>query len=142
MIFLEYERAKRKYLQAQERLEIALTEHEKMIAKTMPNAIRYDRVSVQHDPDSNILDEYVIELEEKKIANKITALKQILFDRESLLKLKEKELRHSTDKMDRIYCLKYLESKNPNTIAKSMNYSLSQIYRKIDRIQKEIRKII
>ena len=108
----------------------------------MPNAIRYDRVSVQHDPDSSILDEYVIELEDKKIANKINALKQILFDRESLLKLKEKELRHSTDKMDRIYCLKYLESKNPNAIAKSMNYSLSQIYRKIDRIQKEIRKII
>lgn len=140
MIFLEYERAKKKYLQAQERFDNALTEQERLLTRTMPNAIRYDRVSVQNAPDANTLDNYVIALEEKKIGVKISALKQILFDRENLLRLKEKELRRSTDKYDRIYCLKYLDSKNPSTIAKNMNYSLSQIYRKIDKIQSEIRK--
>jgi len=140
MVFLEYERAKNKYSKAQMWLDDALTEQERLLTKTMPNAIRYDRVNVKSSPNGNVLDDYVIAKQEKKIDNKICRMRQLLADRERLLKLKEKELRASKDKLDQIYCMRYVDDKRIYLIAKTLNYSESQIYRILDKIQREIRK--
>lgn len=139
MVFLEYERAKNKYSKAQMWLDDALTEQERLLTKTMPNAIRYDRVNVKSSPNGNVLDDYVIAKQEKKIDNKIFRMRQLLSDREKLLKLKEKELRVSKDKLDQIYCMRFVDNKRTYLIAKTLNYSESQIYRILDKIQKEIR---
>ncbi len=140
MVFLEYERAKNKYSKAQMWLDDALTEQERLLTKTMPNAIRYDKVNVKSSPNGNVLDDYVIAKQEKKIDNKICRMRQLLADRERLLKLKENELRVSKDKLDQIYCMRYVDDKRIYLIAKTLNYSESQIYRILDKIQREIRK--
>ena len=142
MVFLEYERARIKYSEAQMRFDEALTEQERLLTRTMPNAIRYDKVNVKTSPNGNVLDDYVIAKEEKKIDKKISRLRQLLSDREKLLRLKEKELRMSKDNLDQVYCMRFIDNKRTYLIAKTLNYSESQIYRILDKIQRIIEKSI
>lgn len=142
MVFLEYERAKIKYSEAQMRFDEALTEQERLLTRTMPNAIRYDKVNVKTSQNGNVLDDYVIAKEEKKIDKKISRLRQLLTDREKLLRLKERELRVSKDNLDQVYCMRFVDNKRTYLIAKTLNYSESQIYRILDKIQRIIEKSI
>lgn len=139
MIYLEYERFKVKYLEIQNKYNEILTEKENLFTKTQPNAIRYDLEHVQGGDHENGFDSYLIAKEEKKIDERLFEARQLLEDREKLLLLKEKELRASKDKLDRIYCMRFVDNKRPYIIARSLNYSESQIYRIIDKIQKSLR---
>ena len=136
MIYIEYESYRLKYLELQEQFNRILTEKERLFTKTLPNAIRYDKEHVQCSPDTNTLEEYVINLDEKKIDESLARLRQLLEDRGKLLELKEQELRKSQDKDDRVYCLKYLDGYGINKICKIMSYSRSQIYKILNRISK------
>lgn len=134
MVYQVYEEYKVKYLSAQKAFDVVLTEKERIFTKTQPNAIRYDQDKIQVSPDANMMDNYVIEMERKRINEKLAELRLLLMDRESLLRLKEAELRHSKDIYDRIYVLKYLEGKRVEKIAKEVGYSDSQVYRKLEKI--------
>lgn len=138
-VFIDYEIYKCKYLEIQSKYNEILTEKENLFTKTQPNAIRYDKEHVQGGTYGNGFDEYLIAKEHDKIDERLIEARQLLEDRERLLKLKEKELRESKDKMDLIYCMRYVDNKRPYAIARSLNYSESQIYRILDKIQKEIR---
>ena len=138
-VFIDYETYKCKYLEIQVKYNEILTEKENLFTKTQPNAIRYDKVQVQGGKYGNGFDEYLIAKEKKKIDERLAEARQLLEDRERLLKLKEKELRASKDKLDLIYCMRFVDNKRPYAIARSLNYSESQIYRILDKIQKEIR---
>lgn len=140
MIYLEYERLKEKYYLAQRWFDQALTEQERLITKTMPSAISYDKDSVQSSPSSNMLDDYVIEMEEKRVKEKIERMRLLVDSRESLLNSKEKELRKSHDKFDKIYVNHFIDGLSPKSIAKALNYSISQVYRMIEAIKSAIRK--
>lgn len=141
MIYLDYEMFKSKYLETQVKYNAILTEKEDLFTRTQPNAIRYDKERVQSSGGiGNGFDEYLIAKESKKIDERLEEVKSLLDDREKLLRLKEKELRLSNDKMDRIYLLRYVEGIKPHKIAKSLNYSVSQVYRVLNQIESSIQK--
>lgn len=140
MVFLDYERAKIKYYKAQEWLDEALNEQEKLMTRTMPSAINYQKPVVQNSPDGNVFDDYLIAKEEKKVKRKIAQRRQLLEDRERLLILKEKELRKSHDKMDIVYVNWKIDGQSPEAISEALHYSKSQVYRMIGGIKSAIRK--
>ena len=140
MLFLEYERAKIKYYKAQMWFEEALSEQERLLTKTMPSAITYGKPNVQSSPNGNVLDDYVIAKEEKRIDKKISRMRKLMDDREKILKAKEQELRKSHDKLDLVYLNYWIDGLSPEGIAKALNYSKSQVYRMIGNIKSLIRK--
>lgn len=140
MVFLDYEREKIKYYKAQEWFDEALNEQERLITRTMPSAIRYNKPVVQSSPDGNVMDDYVIAMEEKRIKRKIAHRRQLLEDRERLLSIKEKELRKSHDKMDIVYVNWKIDGHSPEEISEGLHYSKSQVYRMIGGIKSAIRK--
>lgn len=138
-VYIDYETYRVKYLEIQSQYNEILTEKENLFTKTQPNAIRYDKVSVQGGKLDNGFDEYLIAKEKAHIDARLIEARQLLEDRERLLKLKEKELRASKDKLDLIYCMRFVDCKRPYAIARALNYSESQIYRILDKIQRDIR---
>lgn len=138
MVYPEYERYKAKCKSLQERFEKVLLEKEIIFTRTLPNAIRYDRDQVQTSIDGNVLDDYVISLEERKIEETLDQIRQSLKDWETLLDMKEKELRKSRAIHDRVYVSRYIDGIGINRIAKDISYSRAQIYRILRQIDKKI----
>lgn len=138
MVYLEYERLKSKYRRIQDQYDDVLTEHERLFTKTLPKAITYDKDTVQSSPSTDMMVNYVISEEEKGIDEQLKKLKKLLKERRRLLIAKEEELRKSQNKNDKIYTLKYLEGMGVNKIANTLHYSVSQVYRIVQRIEKRI----
>ena len=117
MVYLEYETLKAKYRRVQE---------------------AYDKDTVQSSPSADMLANYVISEEEKGIDEKLKSLKRLLKERRRLLMAKEEELRMSKNKSDIIYTLKYLDGFGVHKIANTLHYSVSQVYRTLEKIEKRI----
>lgn len=141
MIYLEYEMYKIKYIESQEQFSMVLTEKERLLTKTMPSAIRYDKDKVQSSPTGNILEDYVVALEDEHIDEKLNQLRQILNDRKLLLEIKERELRQSQDMPDKVYVHRYIDGHGINRISRDLSYSKSQIYRILGQIEKRCDKM-
>lgn len=137
MIYPEYEQYKARYNDLQNIFASFLLEKESLFTKTLPNAIRYDKDRVQSSIDGNMLESYVIKLEDSRIDEKLDHVRQTLQDWEILLDAKERDLRKSQDKYDRIYTFKYLDGYGIKKICKIMNYSRAQTYRMIGQIEKK-----
>ena len=137
MIYPEYEQYKARYNDLQNIFASFLLEKESLFTKTLPNAIRYDKDRVQSSIDGNMLESYVIKLEDSRIDEKLDHVRQTLKDWEILLDAKERDLRKSQDKYDRIYTFKYLDGYGIKKICKIMNYSRAQTYRMIGQIEKK-----
>lgn len=137
MIYPEYEAYKERFLESQRIFSDALLEKEKLFTMTQPNAIRYDQDKVQVSPVGSVLESYIIALEKSGIDEKLKTVRQLFEDRERLLLLKEKELRQSQDRFDRIYVMRFLEGYKIGKIAKVMNYSRSQVYRIIQEMNRK-----
>lgn len=135
-VYIDYELYKSRYYETQRALNDILTEKEKIFTRTLPNAIRYDKQVVGGGLPKNNFDEYMSELEENKVNERLAEAKQLLFERQKLLYLKEQELRASKDKVDVVYRMRFLDDIKPSTIAKALAYSESQIYRIIDQIRR------
>lgn len=149
MIYLEYEDYLCKYKEAQKAYESILTEKESLFQRTQPKSTmgEYERefdksISVGGVGGSrvNLIEEYVIEVEEKHINERLEAAKSILDDRAALLSQKEQELRKSKRIDDELYILRYLENKRIKDIARMLNYSEPQIYRRLKHIRQKIKR--
>ena len=139
MIYLEYESYKRKYLDLQEQFNEFLLEKERILTKTLPKAIRYDKdLTTTGVPDDNPLESYVMELERSKVDVHLDHIRKLLEDRKMLLDAKEKELRTSYNQYDRVYTMRYLDGYGIKRICTEMNFSRAQIYRILDEIKKKI----
>lgn len=134
MIYKTYEEYKNRYYMTQQNYNDLLTEKERLFVRTQPNAIRYDKLNVKSSPNSNVLEDYVIEKEKQQLDQRIDEMKKLLDDRRNLMLLKEAELRKSKDMYDRIYTMRYLEDMSVERIAKKVNYSVSQVYRILTKI--------
>lgn len=141
MIYLEYEMYKIKYAESQEQFNMILTEKERLFTKTLPIAIRYDKDKVQSSPTGNMLEDYIIAMDDEQINERLSQLRQLLSDRSMLLQLKENELRQSRDIPDRVYVHRFIDGHGINRIAKDLNYSKSQIYRILGQIRKRCDKM-
>lgn len=135
-VYIDYELYKSRYYETQKALNDILTEKEKIFTRTLPNAIRYDNQVVGGGLPHNNFDEYMSELEDNKVNERLAEAKQLLFERQKLLYLKEQELRASKDKVDVVYRMRFLDDIKPSTIAKALAYSESQIYRILEQIKK------
>ena len=135
-VYIDYEIYKARYYETQKALNDILTEKEKIFTRTLPNAIRYDNQVVGGGLPHNNFDEYMAELEENKVNERLAEAKQLLFERQKLLYLKEQELRASKNKIDVVYRMRFLDDIKPSTIAKALAYSESQIYRILEQIKK------
>ncbi len=134
MIYKTYEEYKNRYYMTQQNYNDLLTEKERLFVRTQPNAIRYDKLNVKSSPNSNVLEDYVIENEKRQLDRRIAEMKVLLDDRRNLMLLKEAELRKSKDMYDKIYTMRYLEDMSVERIAKKVNYSVSQVYRILTKI--------
>ena len=140
MIYPEYEAYKERFLESQRIFNEALLEKEKLFVMTQPNAIRYDMDKVQTSPVGSILESYIIALEKSGIDERIKTIRQLFEDRERLLLLKEKDLRLSHDKYDRVYVCKYLDGLSITMTAKKLNYAKSHVYRIFKEIKSNLQK--
>jgi len=138
MIYLEYELYKAKYLDALEVLNEYLSEKERIITKTMPNAIRYDKdITTTGVPDETPLESYIIELEKSQIDKKLAIWRDIVEGRKRLLECKREELMQSQALCDKVYRMKYFDGYGINKIASILHYSRAQIYRIYGDISKK-----
>ena len=138
MYYLDYEIQKRKYSEAQQKLDDILMEREEIFDRTQPKSIPFDKEKVDGGSQKNAFDEYLVELERKRINERIAEAKNMLDDRKELFQTVEKMLMESKDQDDIIYRMKYIECKNNRQIAKIIHYSESQIYRILKNISKMI----
>lgn len=141
MVYLEYERVKMSCISTKNRFAHLLLEKERILTETLPNAIRYDKDNVQTSIEGNLLDNYVIEMDEKGIDKRLAKLRQSLKDWEILLEFMERRLRSSKEIPDRIYVMRHLDGYGIKRICKEINYSRSQIYRILDKIEKNCRNL-
>ena len=139
MLYIEYEIYKSKYKETQQIYDEILTEKERIFQKTQGKAIRYDIERVSGGEYSNVLDNYIIEKDEKRIDQRLDEVKSLLNDRERLLSLKEQELRNSKILYDKIYRMSYLDHIKPYKISEYIGYSKSQIYRILEKIERNIK---
>lgn len=140
MLYLEYEKAKASFTRAQMMFEDALLEKERLFTMTQPRAITYDKDTVQTSPCGDVLDKYVIALEDEKIEEKLRPFRELMLNSESLLEIKERELRRSPDRFDRIYTCRFLDGMSLRAIAKDLNFSKTEVHRNLQSILKNISK--
>ena len=141
MVYLEYERFKARYRLTQDLYSEILAEKEELFGRTQPRTAPTDKDRVSGGSDANVFESYVIEMESKRIDERLTIVKSILDERHGLLRLKEQELRESKDIPDRIYCYRHLDHKRIKWIARKVNYSEAQVYRHLDAIRKNTKAI-
>ena len=136
MLYIEYYNYWQSYKATQERYNEILMEKEELFQQTQAKAITYDRDKVQGGAINNTLETYIEKKDERKIDERLEEAKSILDDRERLLKIKETELRASNHLHDKVYCMRYIDFISPYKIAKMLNYSKSEIYRILEKIDK------
>lgn len=136
MVYPEFESCLIRYRSIQDHFFDVLMEKERLLTKLLPNATTFDKDKVQGTPSNNPLEDYIMECDEKQIDEQIEKYKVLIIDVERLVKSKEKELRLSQDKFDKIYRMRFLDGMGIAKICKAMNYSRPQIYRYLKTIEK------
>ena len=138
MLYLDYERFRKNYLEAQHIYDEVLSEKEELFARTQPKAVQFDKEPSIGGDKGNPFDSYLVEKERKRIDERLTEAKLILNERKDLLKLKEQELKNSNDIYDKIYRLRYIVRWKVSKISRETGYSESQVYRICGQIVKNL----
>ena len=138
MIFLEYEKFKQKYFDAQKKFDEILQEKEELFTKTQPQSPNWDKIGQPSNQVVSKFDNYVCAKESYKIDERLREIKTILADRKKLLELKSKELDESNEKVDKFYKMRFIELLTMKQISRKLNYEKSQTY----RLRSEVIKIL
>lgn len=139
MLYLDYERYRRSYYEAQRQYDAILMEKTKLFAQTQPRAARMDAERVMTSSVVNTFEAYLIAKEERRIDERLSEAKSLLDGREHLLRQKENELRQSKDIHDRIYRLRYIEHAKISRITRDVCYSRAQVFRILDAMRENMR---
>ena len=135
--YIEHNKQYNEYVQAQNDLQDVLDEYMIVFQKTQPK-VSYGE-HTQGNP-TNKVEEFVIEVERRRLYKRMTDAKAVIDAKGELLKIAEEQLRKSKDIYDLIYTKKWVDKKRPKDIYREldlmgMNYSRSQIYEIIKRIK-------
>ena len=136
MVYPEYAKAKAKYEQSLARYNELLDEKEQLFVKTQPKGIDYTKDVVKHSATNKTNDMYLIALERSKIDERLKECNIITNERKSIVDLLEGKLRVSNNRCDIVYCLKYVDELSIRQIATRLNYSRSQIFRILKKINR------
>lgn len=120
--------------------EVLLREREDLFERTQPQGIRYDKDKVMSSPESDPFAQYMAEMERTGLQKRLETAKDIMNDYKTIMNEREASLRRSKDIMDKIYRMRYLDHMKPLYIARRVGYSKSEIYRKLDAIEKKMGK--
>lgn len=132
-VYVDYEKFKKKYHDAQNKFDAILKEKEALFSRTLPKSPKWDKIGFSLQ-SHNSFDDYLIAKEKKKIDQRLHEIKSILNDRERLLQLKEVELRKSKNNVDIIYRMRFLDHIHITNISLMVHYSESQVYRILQSI--------
>lgn len=138
--YIDYEWYLVRYESIQERFVKVLLEKERLLTRTLPSAIRYDKDKVQNTIDDNPLEDYIIGVEEKELDVKISCLRHHLEDWRVLMDVKEEELRKSQVLIDRVYVMRYLDGIGVNKMCRILHYEKTRIYELLTEIAKNGKK--
>lgn len=114
MLYIEYETFKRRYHKLQKEFDGVLSKKERIIAQKKST---------------------------DKINEKLDEIRKTLDDRKKLMNDKEQELRSSKEAEDVIYRMKYIDNASVNTIRHIVHYSETEVYRKLAKINKNLKNI-
>lgn len=135
MIYPIYLKYKHNYEMSLEMVQQILDEKTLVFQRTQPKAIE-NKEKVQGGIRSNPLEEYAVEMEERRINERLEEAKSLLKDRELLMKKKELELRFSPNLYDRIFCMRVLDGLDIREISEKISYSESHTYRMVKKMIK------
>lgn len=135
-----YDRARAKYIAAQNTYRAAVDKKELLFQRTQPQAIEIKPDKIMGSGDSNPLEAYMIAKDQLQIDTVITEAWELLRDRERILAVAERDLRGSVGLWDRIYTARYLDGIEVEHIAKRIHYSKSQVYRILETITEKMRQ--
>lgn len=134
-LFIEHYKLNEEYKEAKKEFEKALAKKSQLLYSVVPKAANFENELVK-DSSSNKFLNYTIKMEEiDKEINVRRNLRDVL---EYRLKLKEIELNNSSNILDKVYLLKYVDERKVRYICIKTNYSKTQIYRILEEIKKKI----
>lgn len=136
------------FLKAQRNLESILDEQEVLIQRVLPKSslAEHEREFLPNSPTTGgkaltrKAEEYAIEVERRKIKERLAEAREILSDRKLLLQIKEEELRKSRDIYNMIYTCKWVDGMKAEAIIDTTGYSRSQVYNIINRLEKQLER--
>ena len=131
MMYVDYELSKRRLDETRKAFELMLDEKEELFVRTQPGATRYDK-------PPTAFEDYVSAKERTNLDERLSEMRSLMADRQTLLKAKEADLRKSNDILDRVYCLRMIDKQRIFRIAKITHYTDRQVYRFIGCIIRTI----
>ena len=142
MKYLEHRKRYIEYKQACDDLNQVLDEWILAFQRTQPKISYGDKVQGNA---TNKIEEYVIEVENKRLRERKEVAEQIIDGKAKLLAMAEEELRRSKNIYDMIYTLRWVDGLKPNEIYRKLDmtghsYSESQIYEIRKRIKAQIER--
>ncbi len=141
MIYPEYKRCRLKLLEALEMANRIIDEKAVLFQRTQPKGIVTDEERVSGGKRVNKTEQYLIDLEQKKIDERLQEAFDLIADRKILLSEVEIQIKESQNKYDKIYVLRYLEGKSAKEISMIMHYSESHTYRMLNKISQKLKMI-
>lgn len=136
MIYLDYLDIQHKYILSLQEVDKILNEKEILFQRTQPKSPVMDIERVSGGSPENKIETYIVELERKKIDERLRKAKEIMHDRHELYLLSLEDLKRSKDKYDMVFVLKWIDGKNAREISRLLHYSESHVYRMINKIKK------
>ena len=138
-LFLEHYIAEMQVRLAVEEVKSILDEKTIIYQKTQPKSPVIDTDKVDGGLPVNKSDEYLIQIEEKHINERLATAQEILKERLDVLDKDESMLRKSNNINDKVYLLKYVDGLSPKRIAIKIIYSQTQVYRVLKHIRQVLR---
>lgn len=140
-MYIEYLDIQNKYILSMQEVDKILNEKEILFQRTQPKSPVMDQERVSGGSPENKIESYIVELERKKIDERLKRAKEIMNDRHELYLLSLEDLKRSKDKYDIVFVLKWMDGRNAREISKIMHYSESHVYRMINKIRKKAKMI-
>ena len=136
-LFVEHYHLNEEYKEAKKEFEKALAKKSQLLYSVVPKSANFENELVKGSSSNKFLN-YTIKMEEiDKEINVRRNLRDVL---EYRLKLKEIELNNSSNILDKVYLLKYVDERKVKYIAIKINYSKRRIYDFINDIRKMIKE--
>ena len=136
-LFIEYELLKRECKLAKREYDKALEKKAEYYYSVLPGASDTSKELIKTECTNDKFLNYTIRIQE--IDSEIDVRKNLYGNLSYRLKLKEIELRNSKELLDKIYTYRYLDRYKVNKIARLVEYSRAQLYRKLDEIDKKVK---
>ena len=142
MLYLNYVQLSSRHRHFQAVYDGLCNERERLLSAAMPHGTRLDGCKVSGSGFSRVIEDSVIRVELSHIDRQIQEAKTILDGWQLLVTCALDDLRNSNDLHERIFCYRYVDRRKVKWIASMVDLSETQVYRIIQKIQKNLDKAL